>query len=553
MRLPNHLRRGPSGLWQFRIAVPADLRAAVGLTEIVRSTGTRDSRAAQIVAYNLSSKLLAHFSHLRAMAYDPFRFNPNDRSTWPTQRQDSFRDLVVRLPNGVVIQADQNDPKDVRAAQETARLLMAAAAPSSPTEVALESVLTPPPVPTHMAYAGDPSIRPCRLSQAVDEYLDSLVAKSAKTKPKYALALNHFRTWLAERSGFTEKDPFVHEINGDHVMKWKNALRADAVARAEAKRAGSAEQARFAADPELAKRPLDLKLRTADNYLGGLSAFFKAMQLCSRYPRMLALPTQGQNFVSKAERLNGDDKWHPFTETELIKLFDPENYQRLTKPHEYWFPLLVLLTGARREELAQLALDDVRHEGGRWIIDINDRDFRSVKSAAGVRVIPMHPMLIELGFTRYLDAVREAEPGAIRAFPYLRYDTSNGFGDVPGEAFGRYCDALGIVAPDKVLHSLRKNANDRLSTNGVDEAPRCRLVGHAYTSVNVSSYTTGVSLAMLATQVLPKLDFPELNLPALARPEGFAKVLTKEIKAAKHRRLIAERKKAREGARQEKP
>lgn len=132
MRLPNHLRRGPSGLWQFRIAVPVDLRPAIGLTEIVRSTGTRDSRAAQLVAYNLSSKLLAHFSHLRAMAYDPSRFNPNDLSTWPTQRQDSFRDLVVRLPNGVVIQADQNDPKDVRAAQETARLLMALPRPAAP-------------------------------------------------------------------------------------------------------------------------------------------------------------------------------------------------------------------------------------------------------------------------------------------------------------------------------------------------------------------------------------------------------------------------------------
>jgi len=139
-------------------------------------------------------------------------------------------------------------------------------------------------MPTHMAYAGDPSIRPCRLSQAVDEYLDSLVAKSAKTKPKYALALKHFREWLAERSGFTEKDPFVHEINGDHVAKWKKALRADAVARAEAKRTGSAEQAR-SRRPELAKRPLDLKLRTADNYLGALSAFSRR---CSSAPAIRA-------------------------------------------------------------------------------------------------------------------------------------------------------------------------------------------------------------------------------------------------------------------------
>lgn len=538
MRLPAHLRRGPTGLFCFRIAVPADLRPCFGLTEIVRTLNTRSPREAQLLAYNLSARTLDQFQRIRdAMPYDPGKFDPANPATWPRQ-DDSLRDMVVRFPNGTVIEADPNNPKDIKAALAAVKMMQEM--PAQPAPVVVQAA------PASIATL-DPQLRPCRLSQAVSEYLASFTAKSPKTLPKYRRALDHFLNWLTEKSGFTEKDPYVHEVTPEHISKWKDQLRADAEERAKKKRERPEERAKLAADPQLAKRPPELKLRTADGYLEPLSAFFHEMQILGRYPRLLAPPTAGQKFVSKSERY-AMPGYRPFTEGELKKIFAPDNYASLKKPHEYWFPLISLLTGARREEIAQMGMEDIRHEGGQWIIDINDRDWRSVKSAAGVRVIPMHPVLVELGLPQYLDTVRSVVPSALRVFPYLRLDATNGFGDVPGEAFARYLDRLGITARDKVMHSLRKNANGRLDKNGIGEDHRARMVGHSHDTVNVSFYTdrcAAITLETLSAHVLPKLTFPELDLPALARPEGFADSLRNEMILSNRRRLQAERRKER--------
>lgn len=40
MRLAHHLLRHPTGLWHFRLTVPRDLHAALGLQVIKKSLGT---------------------------------------------------------------------------------------------------------------------------------------------------------------------------------------------------------------------------------------------------------------------------------------------------------------------------------------------------------------------------------------------------------------------------------------------------------------------------------------------------------------------------------
>jgi hypothetical protein len=70
--------------------------------------------------------------------------------------------------------------------------------------------------------------------------------------------------------------------------------------------------------------------------------------------------------------------------------------------------------------------------------------------------------LEDLCLLDFLETVKTVAPKAERLFSYLGYDKSNGFGDVRGDAFAHYLDRLGITAPDKVMHSFRKNANTRL-------------------------------------------------------------------------------------------
>jgi hypothetical protein len=47
MRLAHHLLRHPSGVFHFRLVVPADLRAVVGLRIIKKSLRTRDPAVAR--------------------------------------------------------------------------------------------------------------------------------------------------------------------------------------------------------------------------------------------------------------------------------------------------------------------------------------------------------------------------------------------------------------------------------------------------------------------------------------------------------------------------
>lgn len=555
MRFPHHLRRSRHGVFHFRFAIPARLRAIVGQCEIKRSLNTREPREALRLAYNFSLLIKQTLKRAEEAIRDMKPDQTPDLTNLTAELRKligqhpdlsaEYRELMVRVPGGIELIAEpgnaadiadlhatlekfKSDPRIYALIEKHAEAELAALKKGrlQPTGEAATVVMATPAI--------SPDLRPIRYSQGIDEYLVSLASKTKKTQQKYHTSLLHFQNWL-QTSVFSEKDPYVHEIGTDHIQKWKDVLVREAKERAKGKQAKKAARGQLNEDPAIAGMDPKIKLGTVDNYIGVLNAFFGQMQKNKRYPANMTPPTSRQNLRSRKEKMRYKG-WNQFSDDELLQVFSVANYKHLEKPHEYWFPLIALLTGARREEIAQLTYEDIRQEDGIWIIDINDEDFRKVKTAAGVRIIPLHPVLIELGLLDYVAAVREVSKGVKRIFPYLRYDKSNGFGDVPGEAFARYLDRLGIHDETKVLHSLRKNANDRLSKNGVDEPKRCRMVGHDHDSVNVQSYTDGISIAMLATEVVPKLTFPKLCLEALRRPvEAHKQLLINEIAAAKKR------------------
>lgn len=67
-----------------------------------------------------------------------------------------------------------------------------------------------------------------------------------------------------------------------------------------------------------------------------------------------------------------------------------------------WVPWLCAFTGARVTELTQLRKQDLRREGKLWVIRITP-DAGTVKTG-GYRDVPLHPQLVELGFTAFVDA-----------------------------------------------------------------------------------------------------------------------------------------------------
>lgn len=70
-----------------------------------------------------------------------------------------------------------------------------------------------------------------------------------------------------------------------------------------------------------------------------------------------------------------------------------------------WIPWLCAFSGARVGEIAQLRRQDIRREGDFWVIRVTP-EAGTVKTNQA-RDVVLHPQLIELGFTRFVEASAE--------------------------------------------------------------------------------------------------------------------------------------------------
>ena len=154
----------------------------------------------------------------------------------------------------------------------------------------------------------------------------------------------------------------------------------------------------------------------------------------------------------------------------------------LIRDHRYWVPLIMLFSGARPGEIAQLAVNDVRQEHGHWIMHITTEgeahdEGKSVKTAGSMRVIPIHPELVRLGFLKYhaariASADKQLFPGAKR----------NERGQMMAEfsrEFGKYLTRIGLKQGRGLSqYSFRHGAADALRRAGYLDNQFGFMLGH---------------------------------------------------------------------------
>ncbi|OXI42153.1 site-specific integrase [Burkholderia aenigmatica] len=183
----------------------------------------------------------------------------------------------------------------------------------------------------------------------------------------------------------------------------------------------------------------------------------------------------------------------PFDRGTLNRIFASRIYSESARPDAgageaaYWLPLLGLLTGARVEEIAQLAPADVFQEEYHtsdgehatcWVIMFkNDEEAgQGVKNFSSVRRIPVHPELVSRGFIEY---VRSKE-GSARIFPELRPDRYGVESTYWAQWFIRYLRAeCAPTSPKMVFHSFRHTFKDVCRECGIDKSVRDALQGHS--------------------------------------------------------------------------
>jgi integrase len=222
------------------------------------------------------------------------------------------------------------------------------------------------------------------------------------------------------------------------------------------------------------------------------------------------------------------EPYEPFTLEELQRLFASPVFTRNERPQggrgeaAFWFPLIALFSGARRTEIAQLRIGDVRQgESGIWYFDFtSEGEDQSLKTASSARSVPVHAELIRLGFLDVLAARVASQPNEAPLWPGLEPPI-----DPKVKAwtkwFGRYLGAHVVDHPAKTFHSFRHTFKRACREAGLGEEIHHALTGHSGGGVGRrygrerradGSFDRGISLQRLQGEI-NKIAYPNVPLP----------------------------------------
>lgn len=204
----------------------------------------------------------------------------------------------------------------------------------------------------------------------------------------------------------------------------------------------------------------------------------------------------------------------PYSKEELQTIFENLREDRLRNWRSYklWIPLIALYSGARMNEICQLQVDNVFTVGGIPCFEITDEgdETASVKTESSKRVVPVHPVLLQLGFLNYVLERRKEKRSRTkevpRLWPMLKYKEGHGYAHDFSKSYRNFNKRYVTQDSKKVFHSFRHNFTDNLKQQGLQESMIAELVGHSVKSMTFSRYGKEFNPAILRENML-KLDY----------------------------------------------
>ena len=468
-----YLQQHPvSGIFYYREAVPARLQPAIGKREIKKSLGTGRKTEAIRLAQRLHVKTLDLFEEAERQM--TAKKKPADiladLDMINGSGSDAIEKVVIQTKDGQTIIVEGNNPAEE--VEIVSKLLNK-----------LPSISITP-----AAKRGRPrkDEKTVSLSDMIRKYFEEIETTGAQQRKTIAENQAIFQV-LVELL----KNPAAETIGLQEATAFKSAL-----LRLPSNRDKGATAGKSIAELLRMKHSKTMSNSSVNKYLRRVSALFAWGK---RHGFTNDNPFTGLAIRSKVLphqiRLR-------FAVEEIQRLLDPANLPPdARRSYQYWLPWLGLYTGARLEELCQLHLEDIRQERGLWVLDINAKDEKRVKTLSSERLIPVHPRLIELGFLSHVEGLQRK--GAERLFPELKY-RRDGYGQTASNWFSRYRQRLGI---DKPFHSLRHTFVDELHQLGEDHKKIAALVGHADESMTGGRYCKPFSPVVLHP-VICRLSFP---------------------------------------------
>lgn len=592
----NVFQRGKQGVFYIRRRIPSSLLTAYprGQTEIVRSLATADARQARPKAILELAAIEREFAAKRSQidlsraSEHPVRVRKLADEQW-TAIGDFWSQQILsaderRREGGL----DDEEFDELGSDLQSQRAELGRMLARGRTEAILPALrsylhlcgITFDPEPDEAAHAASTFLR------AVVRTLDQQLARhrgdpievppdaAPGTHPLYIVA-PHLSPTATAKSNWSE----VFKVWSDYVVgRPKSTIIAYSTAWTDLERFAAKNDLRTPAEvtpllmtqfvDDMRTRERALAVSTVNGRLSKVKEIYKiacGKHLLTDNPTLHTLGARESAAASRRKRRL------PFGAADLELIFGSQiftaQYRSRGQSGEatYWIPILMFYTGARPEEIAGLALGDLRKDPQHgWYLDIidrpcaEDRDLfdedsppgepepdpvdpddddvpeshrRTLKSGSSVRRVPVACELIELGLLRYVEWVRSS--GSAVFFPTLRKDWHGKLSGSFGKFFGRYLRSLGINDRRKVLYSLRHNMKDLLEAAGFRSKYLKRFLGHASGDGAVTDgYGSDVPLGRMVRR-FARVRFPQI--PALPWEPSEKPRRARKLPAGAHR------------------
>jgi hypothetical protein len=214
---------------------------------------------------------------------------------------------------------------------------------------------------------------------------------------------------------------------------------------------------------------------------------------------------RAQGLKSPKKNNNKDsDERDPYDKEDIDRLVSTLCYDS-KRPERFWVPLIGLHSGLRLDEACQLYLTDIKYdESGIPFFDINDELDKNLKTSQSNRNIPIHPIILELGFLDYVENLRKQ--GKERLWQNLKWWKKGGYGRDLGKWFQEINRYFITEDKKKVFHSFRHNMEDIMKSHRVEETLRNDILGHKNKGEGNARYGNEYSVAVMR-EVFDLIDY----------------------------------------------
>lgn len=276
-----------------------------------------------------------------------------------------------------------------------------------------------------------------------------------------------------------------------------------------------------------------LKMKTLKRHFSTLSQLWIHAGRLGHVPRE---PNIFRGWEYQGVRRGAKKKRGPWSAEDINKLYSSDWFTTdATGTDNWWVTLIAQWSGLRVEEIFRLrpALD-IREVSGIMVFEIQDHappDRWSPKTEAGARTVPVHSVLLGLGFMDFVE--RRRREGAQRLFAAQRRPSSNKLSARFVSDFSRAKTRLGI-GPLTTFHSWRHSISTILRNTKLREARETwidAILGHSGgededadgrcrpQSEGVTTYFDAVSIENLRDTV-EAIRYPaEVDLSRLRKPD----------------------------------